>query len=74
MVKVLAERRRGPGRTPAAPQSPHCAVGGFVARHKYLEFHILYNVTGRNLFLTVASFEELNSWGWVGGQKEHLFH
>ena len=34
MVKVLAERRRGPGRTPAAPQSPHCAVGGFVARQR----------------------------------------
>ena len=31
MVKVLAERRRrGPGWTPAAPQSPHCVVGGFV--------------------------------------------
>ena len=31
MVKVLAERRRrGPGRTPTAPQSPHCVVGGFV--------------------------------------------
>ena len=32
MVKVLAERRRGPGRIPTAPQSPHCAMGGFVKR------------------------------------------
>ena len=41
---------------------------------KFLEFRIIYNITGRNLFLTVPSFEELSPGVWVGGQNEHLFH